>query len=70
MEKKISVISSSLKSGDEVRVYAGESIPRDGLVIEGKTFVDESMMTGETNPIFKEKDDHVIGGTRITFMIA
>ena len=40
-------------------------IPRDGLVIQGKTFVDESMMTGETNPIFKEKDDHVIGGTRI-----
>ena len=64
--KESSVISSSLKPGDEVRVYAGESIPRDGLVIEGKTFVDESMMTGETNPIFKEKDDHVIGGTRIT----
>jgi K+-transporting ATPase ATPase B chain len=47
-------------------VYAGEIIPRDGLVIQGKTFVDESMMTGETNPIFKEKDDHVIGGTRVT----
>ena len=66
MEKRDNVISSSLKPGDEVRVYAGESIPRDGLVIEGKTFVDESMMTGETNPIFKEKDDHVIGGTRVT----
>jgi potassium-transporting ATPase ATP-binding subunit len=64
--KESSVLSSSLKPGDEVRVYAGESIPRDGLIIEGKTFVDESMMTGETNPIFKEKDDHVIGGTRIT----
>ena len=64
--KESSIISSSLKPGDEVRVYAGESIPRDGLIIEGKTFVDESMMTGETNPIFKEKDDHVIGGTRIT----
>ncbi|MGB9168321.1 MAG: HAD-IC family P-type ATPase [Nitrososphaeraceae archaeon] len=64
--KESSVTSSSLKPGDEVRVYAGEIIPRDGLVIEGKTFVDESMMTGETNPIFKEKDDHVIGGTRVT----
>ena len=64
--KENNVTSSSLKPGDEVRVYAGETIPRDGLVIEGKTFVDESMMTGETNPIFKEKDDHVIGGTRIT----
>ncbi|HLN34001.1 MAG TPA: HAD-IC family P-type ATPase [Nitrososphaeraceae archaeon] len=64
--KESSITSSSLKPGDEVRVYAGEIIPRDGLVIEGKTFVDESMMTGETNPIFKEKDDHVIGGTRVT----
>ncbi len=64
--KESRVTSSSLKPGDEVRVYAGEIIPRDGLVIEGKTFVDESMMTGESNPIFKEKDDHVIGGTRVT----
>ena len=64
--KESSVRSSSLKPGDEVRVYTGEIIPRDGLVIEGKTFVDESMMTGESNPIFKEKDDHVIGGTRVT----
>jgi K+-transporting ATPase ATPase B chain len=64
--KESNVTSSSLKPGDEVRVYAGEIIPRDGLVIEGKTFVDESMMTGETNPIFKEKDDRVIGGTRVT----
>jgi K+-transporting ATPase ATPase B chain len=64
--KEVVVSSSSLKPGDEVRVYAGEIIPRDGLVIEGKTFVDESMMTGESNPIFKERDDHVIGGTRVT----
>jgi K+-transporting ATPase ATPase B chain len=64
--KEVVISSASLKPGDEVRVYAGEIIPRDGLVIEGKTFVDESMMTGETNPIFKEKDDHVIGGTRVT----
>ena len=64
--KESSVTSSSLKPGDEVKVYSGEIIPRDGLVMEGKTFVDESMMTGEANPIFKEKDDHVIGGTRVT----
>ncbi|MGE0242907.1 MAG: HAD-IC family P-type ATPase [Nitrososphaeraceae archaeon] len=64
--KEVVVSSASLKPGDEVRVYAGEIIPRDGLVIQGKTFIDESMMTGETNPIFKEKDDHVIGGTRVT----
>ena len=36
------------------------------LVISGKTFVDESMLTGESNPVFKEKDDHLMGGTRVT----
>lgn len=64
-EKEVTVASTSLKPGDEVRVYVGEIIPRDGLVNAGKAFVDESMMTGESNPVFKEKGDHVIGGTRI-----
>ena len=63
--KMIDVKSTSLKPGDEVRVYSGEIIPRDGLVCEGKAFVDESMMTGESNPVFKEKGDHVIGGTKV-----
>ena len=63
--KMIDVKSTSLKPGDEVKVYSGEIIPRDGLVCEGKAFVDESMMTGESNPVFKEKGDHVIGGTKV-----
>lgn len=63
--KETVVTSTSLKPGDEVRVYSGEIIPRDGLVNEGKAFIDESMMTGESNPVFKEKGDHVIGGTRV-----
>ena len=63
--KLVDVKSTALKPGDEVRVYTGEIIPRDGLVNEGKAFVDESMMTGESNPVFKEKGDHVIGGTRV-----
>lgn len=63
--KEVVVTSTSLKPGDEVKVYAGEIIPRDGLVNEGKAFVDESMMTGESNPVYKEKGDHVIGGTRV-----
>lgn len=63
--KEVTVTSTSLKPGDEVIVYSGEIIPRDGLVNEGKAFVDESMMTGESNPVFKEKGDHVIGGTRV-----
>ncbi|HXP51120.1 MAG TPA: hypothetical protein VN922_14275, partial [Bacteroidia bacterium] len=64
-KKEVIVVSTSLKPGDEVLVYAGEIVPRDGLICEGKAFIDESMMTGESNPVFKEKDDHVIGGTRI-----
>jgi K+-transporting ATPase ATPase B chain len=64
-KNEVIVTSSSLRPGDEVKVFAGEIIPRDGLVSEGKAFVDESMMTGESNPIFKEKGDHVIGGTKV-----
>ncbi|WP_201449446.1 HAD-IC family P-type ATPase [Nitrososphaera sp. AFS] len=64
-KREVIVNSRTLKPGDEVLVYSGEVIPRDGIVMEGKAFVDESMMTGESNPVFKEKDDHVIGGTRI-----
>lgn len=64
-DKEVMVPSRSLKPGDEVIVHAGEIIPRDGLVNKGKAFVDESMMTGESNPVFKEKGDHVIGGTKI-----
>ena len=63
--KIVDIKSTLLKPGDEVKVYAGEIIPRDGLVNDGKAFVDESMMTGESNPVFKEKGDHVIGGTKV-----
>ncbi len=64
--KEIAVASTHLKMGDRVRVYAGEIIPRDGIIVEGKAFVDESMMTGESNPVFKEKDNPVLGGTKVT----
>jgi K+-transporting ATPase ATPase B chain len=64
-DKEVTVPSRNLKPGDEVIVYAGEIIPRDGLVNKGKALVDESMMTGESNPVYKEKGDHVIGGTKI-----
>lgn len=63
--KVLDIKSTTLNCGDEVRVYAGEIIPRDGLVNQGKAFIDESMMTGESNPVFKEKGDHVIGGTKV-----
>src|SRR6476661_424223 len=64
--KEVTVKSSELKPGDEVKVSAGQIIPRDGLIMDGKTFIDESMMTGESNPVFKEQDDRVMGGTKVT----
>lgn len=63
--KEVLVGSVTLKMGDTVRVYAGEIIPRDGIIVEGKAFIDESMMTGESNPVFKEKENPVLGGTKV-----
>jgi P-type Cu+ transporter len=49
--------------GDRLRVRPGESIPVDGTVIEGRSSVDESMVTGESMPVEKAQDAKVIGGT-------
>jgi Cu+-exporting ATPase len=49
--------------GDKVLVRPGEKIPLDGIVVEGSSFVDESMITGESIPAPKEVGDQVIGAT-------
>lgn len=49
--------------GDLLRVRPGEKIPLDGVVTEGRSAVDESMVTGESMPVKKEPDSKVIGGT-------
>lgn len=54
---------SDLKVGDLVQVKPGEKIPIDGIVVEGKTNVDESMITGESLPVTKKISDDVIGGS-------
>ncbi|KTD65920.1 copper-transporting P-type ATPase [Legionella spiritensis] len=48
---------------DLLRVRPGEKIPVDGVITEGQTSIDESMLTGEPMPVVKEKHDSVIGGT-------
>lgn len=52
-----------LQNGDIALVKPGEKIPADGLVIEGSSYVNESMLTGESVPVRKGKDAKVIGGS-------
>lgn len=54
---------NSLSVGDIVLVKPGEKIPIDGIVIEGESSVNESMITGESVPVFKKAGDKTIGGT-------
>ena len=53
----------AIQHGDIILVRPGERIPTDGEVISGKSSVDESMLTGESLPVEKGAQDHVIGGT-------
>ena len=53
----------AVQIGDTVIVKPGERIPVDGTVMEGRTFVDESMITGESVPVEKKVGDTVFGGT-------
>jgi Cu2+-exporting ATPase len=52
-----------LQSNDIILVRPGEKVPADGTVIEGESHVNESMLTGESKPVSKHKDDQVIGGS-------
>ncbi|WP_312137463.1 heavy metal translocating P-type ATPase [Sphingobacterium sp.] len=60
-DKKVSI--HDVKLGDILRVRAGDKVPVDGIVEEGNTSIDESMITGEPIPVEKAPEDKVIGGT-------
>ncbi len=62
-DQVVEVDVGMVKQGDILQISSGEQIPLDGIVVEGKTYVDEAMMTGEPVPVKKEVDDKVIGGT-------
>jgi Cu+-exporting ATPase len=53
----------SIRQGDLILVRPGERIPTDGLIISGRSSVDESMLTGESLPVEKTAQDRVMGGT-------
>ncbi|MFW9948598.1 MAG: copper-translocating P-type ATPase [Candidatus Thorarchaeota archaeon] len=59
----IDVELSKLKKGDIVLIRPGEKIPSDGLIVKGSSYIDESMLTGESVPVEKESGDLVIGGS-------
>jgi Cu+-exporting ATPase len=61
--KEEDVALDVVRAGDVLRVKPGEKIPVDGVVLEGRSLVDESMLTGEPIPVEKTKDGRVVGGT-------
>src|SRR5919112_1913088 len=54
---------SDLREGDEVVVRPGETVPADGVILQGSSYIDESMLTGEPVPVRREAGDRVIGAT-------
>lgn len=54
---------AAIQVGDRLRVRPGDKVPLDGAVLEGRSNVDESMVTGESAPLSKEAGDQVVGGT-------
>lgn len=56
------VAVDDLRAGDRVLVKPGEKIPADGVIVEGRTSVNESMITGESKPVEKKAGNNVVGG--------
>jgi len=61
--KEIDIPIERVLLNDHVRIRPGEKIPVDGVVVEGHTSVDESMLTGEPMPVEKKESDEIVAGT-------
>ena len=57
------ILVDEIQKGDVLRVRPGEKVPIDGVIIEGRSNIDESMITGESMPVSKGADEKVIGAT-------
>jgi P-type Cu2+ transporter len=53
----------TLEVNDIILIKPGEKVPADGIIVEGSSYLNESMLTGESKPVRKEKDNKVIGGS-------
>ena len=60
---EIEIALADVLAGDRLRIRPGEAIPVDGIVVDGKSSVDESMLTGEPLPVAKEPTSPLTGGT-------
>ncbi|WP_228376029.1 heavy metal translocating P-type ATPase [Chryseobacterium aquaticum] len=61
--ESVKIKLEDLQSGEIVIIKPGEKIPADGLVVKGLSYINESMLTGESTPVKKEKDSKVIAGS-------
>lgn len=59
----VTIATSEIRPGDLIDIRPGERIPADGEIVEGRSPVDESMLTGEPIPVLRSPGDRVIGGT-------
>lgn len=61
--QEIEVAAEDVRVGDLVIIKPGQSVPVDGMIVEGSTSIDESAITGESIPVYKEVGDRVVGAT-------
>jgi len=61
--EQVRIPVEEIEQGDRILVRPGERVPVDGLVVQGRSSVDETMLSGESLPVSKEEGDRVVGGT-------